>query len=51
MKTISFRLPDELADWLREKAALETIRRKKYVSINVLVQEILEGSRQEGEGK
>ncbi len=51
MKTISFRLPDELADWLREKAALETIRRKKYVSINVLVQEILESSRRKGEGK
>ncbi len=40
MKSISFRLPDDLADWLREKAAMETIRRKKYVSINVLVVEI-----------
>lgn len=40
MKSISFRLPDDLADWLREKAALETIKRKKYVSINVLVAEI-----------
>jgi len=40
MKTISFRLTDELAEWLREKAAKETIRRKKYVSINVLVGEI-----------
>jgi predicted transcriptional regulator len=40
MKSISFRLPDDLADWLREKAAMETIRRKKYVSINVLVTDI-----------
>ncbi|MGA2936750.1 MAG: hypothetical protein ABSF52_06575 [Syntrophobacteraceae bacterium] len=40
MKTISFRLPDELAEWLRERAAHETIKRKKYVSINVLVAEI-----------
>jgi len=40
MKSISFRLPDDLAEWLREKAAMETIKRKKYVSINTLVAEI-----------
>jgi predicted transcriptional regulator len=52
MKTISFRLPDELAEWLRERAAMETIRRKKYVSINVLVTEIftrqMEADRKDG---
>jgi predicted DNA-binding protein len=52
MKTISFRLPDELAEWLRERAAMETIKRKKYVSINVLVAEIfrpeMEADRKEG---
>jgi len=40
MRTMSIRIPDELADWLRVKAAEETIKRKKYVSINVLVAEI-----------
>ncbi|MGA2937619.1 MAG: hypothetical protein ABSF52_11040 [Syntrophobacteraceae bacterium] len=42
MKSISFRLPDHVAEWLRERAAKETIRRKKYVSINVLVTEIFQ---------
>jgi predicted transcriptional regulator len=42
MKSISFRLPDELAEWLRERAAMETIKRKKYMSINALVAEIFE---------
>ncbi len=51
MKTISFRLPDELADWLREKAARETIRRKKYVSINVLVAEIFKREMEASEKK
>jgi predicted DNA-binding protein len=52
MKTISFRLPDELAEWLRERAAKETIKRKKYISINVLVAELfkreMETDRKEG---
>jgi hypothetical protein len=37
MKAITFRVPDEIADWLRDKAALETIRQKRQVSINSLV--------------
>ena len=41
MKPWTFRLPDEVLDWIREKAARETIRRKKQVSMNTLVVEIL----------
>jgi hypothetical protein len=37
MKAITFRVPDEIADWIRERAALETIRQKRQVSINSLV--------------
>ncbi|HYA39752.1 MAG TPA: hypothetical protein VEF34_00480 [Syntrophobacteraceae bacterium] len=40
MRTMSIRIPEELAEWLRVKAAQKTIQRKKYVSINVLVAEI-----------
>jgi hypothetical protein len=41
MKPWTFRLPDELLEWLREKAARETIKRKKQVSINAVAVEIL----------
>jgi len=37
MKAISFRLPDDVAEWLRVRAANETIKRRQYVSINTLV--------------
>ena len=40
MKTTSIRIPEDLAEWLRVRAAQETIQRKKYVSINTLVAEI-----------
>jgi hypothetical protein len=44
--------PDELAEWLRERAAKETIKRKKYISINVLVAALfkrkMEADRKEG---
>jgi hypothetical protein len=40
MKAITFRVPDEIADWLREKAALQTIHQKRQVSINSLVLEM-----------
>ncbi len=41
MKAITFRVPDEIADWIREKAALETIKQKRQVSINSLVLDLL----------
>jgi len=41
MKAITVRMPDELLDWLREKAARETIKCKKQVSMNTLAVEIL----------
>ncbi len=42
MQPLMVRLPDEVLEWVREKAALETIRLKKQVSMNSLVVEILE---------
>jgi len=41
MKQWTFRMPEELMEWLREKAARETIRQKKSVSMNTLAVEIL----------
>lgn len=41
MKAITIRMPDELLDWLRERAALETIKKKKQVSMNTLAVKIL----------
>jgi hypothetical protein len=41
MKAMSIRMPDEVLDWLREKAAMETIRQKKTISMNTLAVEIL----------
>ncbi|MEM5789949.1 MAG: hypothetical protein AAGU11_21745 [Syntrophobacteraceae bacterium] len=41
MRAITVRLPEELLDWLREKAALKTIEIKKQYSINTLVVDIL----------
>jgi hypothetical protein len=35
------RLPDELDRWIRKKAAVETIKQNKRVSMNSLVVEIL----------
>lgn len=41
MKAWTVRMPEELMDWLREKAARETIKRKKSVSMNALAVEVL----------
>lgn len=38
---MSIRMPDEVATWLRQKAAKETIRLDKVVSINSLAVDIL----------
>ena len=41
MKQWTIRMPEEVFDWLREKAARETIKRKMNVSMNGLAVEIL----------
>lgn len=41
MKQWTIRMPEEVLQWLREKAARETIRQKKSVSMNVVTVEIL----------
>ena len=41
MKQWTIRMPENLLEWLREKAARETIRRKKVVSMNAKAVEIL----------
>jgi hypothetical protein len=41
MKTWTIRIPQDVFDWIREKAALETIKQKKSVSMNSLAAEIL----------
>ena len=41
MKQWTIRMPDELLEWLREKAARETIHRKMSVSMNTLAVEVL----------
>ena len=44
MKSWSIRMPEELLEWLREKAALDTIEKKRNVSINAVMVEILSGA-------
>lgn len=41
MKSLVVRMPEELLDWVREQAALETISRKERVSMNTVILEIL----------
>ena len=41
MKMWTLRMPEELYEWLIEKAGRETTNRKKRVSMNGLVVEIL----------
>jgi predicted DNA binding CopG/RHH family protein len=41
MKAVTIRMPDELLNALRKKAAEETIRQNRQVSINTLAVEIL----------
>ena len=41
MKQWTIRMPEKVFDWIREKAARETIRQKKSVSMNALAVEIL----------
>ena len=41
MKPWTIRMPDEILDWLREKAAMESIKQKKNVSMNTIAVEVL----------
>lgn len=41
MKQWTIRMPEGLLEWLREKAARETINRKKQVSMNTIAVEVL----------
>ena len=41
LKPWTIRIPQEVFDWIREKAARETIRRNDRVSMNTLAIEIL----------
>ena len=41
MKPWTVRMPEEILEWLREKAAREILRQKKQVSMNTVIVEIL----------
>ena len=41
MKPWTIRMPDEILEWLRERAAMESIRKKKNVSMNTIAVEVL----------
>ena len=41
MKPWTIRMPDELLEWIRERAAMESIKRKKNVSMNTVAVEVL----------
>ena len=41
MKPWTIRIPEEVHDWIREKAARETIKQKKNVSMNTTAVKIL----------
>ena len=41
MKAWTVRMPEDLFEWIMEKAARETIARKKRVSMNALTVDIL----------
>ncbi len=49
MKSVSIRMPEDLLQWLRRKAAEETIKQDKQVSINSLVLSILEKAKKADE--
>ena len=41
MKPWTIRMPDELLEWIRERAAMESIKQKKNVSMNTVAVEVL----------
>lgn len=51
MKSWTLRMPDEMLNWLRKKAAEETIKQNKNVSINTFALEILYKAKEEDERK
>ena len=40
-KQWTIRVPEEILEWIREKAALETIKQKKIVSMNAFFVDLL----------
>lgn len=50
MKQWTIRMPEDLFDWLRDKAAMETIAQKTRVSMNALVVQILSDAREKDPG-
>lgn len=46
MKQWTIRMPEDLFDWLRDKAAKETIAQKARISMNALVVKILSDARE-----
>ena len=42
VKSVSIRIPLEVLDWLRERAARETIKRRRVVSLNAYVVELMQ---------
>ena len=41
MKPWTVRMPDEVLEWVRERAAMESIKKKKNVSMNTIAVEVL----------
>jgi len=52
-KQWTVRVPEEILEWIREKAALETIKQKKIVSMNAffvdLLTKAMEADKKKGE--
>jgi hypothetical protein len=52
MRGLNLRIPEEMLNWTREKAAKETIKRGEQVSMNTIILELIgremEADRKEG---
>lgn len=51
MKVISIRMPDDLLNWLRKRAARGTIETEKQYSINALVVDVLRREMEADQGR
>ena len=50
-KQWTIRVPQEILEWIREKAAKETIKHKKVISMNAVFVEILTKAMKAGKQK
>lgn len=41
MRSWTVRMPEEILEWVREKAAMESVKRKGNVSMNTIIVEVL----------